>query len=87
MRQGVDCHQVEWIERKLTQKNSPDYTNQTFGKLTALFPARKAKNTKKTGWLCKCGCGNELFVSTDKLTSGNTRSCGCLHQQIMKQER
>ncbi len=85
MRQGIDCHQVEWIERKLTQKNSPDYTNQTFGKLTALFPVRKAKNTKETGWLCKCGCGNELFVPTDKLTTGNTRSCSCLLGQITKQ--
>ena len=29
-------------------------------------------------WKCKCECGNECVVSTSKLTSGNTKSCGCL---------
>lgn len=29
-------------------------------------------------WKCKCDCGNETVVSTCKLTSGHTRSCGCL---------
>lgn len=29
-------------------------------------------------WLCRCECGNEINVVTSRLTSGNTRSCGCL---------
>lgn len=29
-------------------------------------------------WLCKCDCGNTKISSTNNLTSGNTRSCGCL---------
>lgn len=31
----------------------------------------------KNYWNCKCSCGNITCVSTDKLTSGNTKSCGC----------
>lgn len=29
-------------------------------------------------WICKCECGNEIIVSTYKLKSGHTKSCGCL---------
>ena len=28
-------------------------------------------------WICKCDCGNFKSVSQNKLTSGNTKSCGC----------
>lgn len=30
-------------------------------------------------WRCLCDCGNETFVVTHSLRSGNTKSCGCLH--------
>lgn len=29
-------------------------------------------------WRCKCDCGNYKELSTGNLTSGNTKSCGCL---------
>jgi hypothetical protein len=29
-------------------------------------------------WLCRCDCGNEIGVITSYLTSGDTKSCGCL---------
>lgn len=28
-------------------------------------------------WRCKCDCGNETIVPSSRLTSGNTKSCGC----------
>ena len=34
----------------------------------------------QSAWLCKCDCGNERRVGGPCLTSGNTRSCGCLHR-------
>lgn len=37
--------------------------------------------TKKRMWLCRCSCGNEITVNTGALTSGNTKSCGCLHDE------
>ena len=33
-------------------------------------------------WLCSCVCGGSAVVSTNSLTSGNTRSCGCLHKEF-----
>lgn len=29
---------------------------------------------------CTCLCGNNVKVKTSNLKSGNTKSCGCLHQ-------
>lgn len=32
-------------------------------------------------WLCKCDCGNFTEVSTGRLNSGQTKSCGCLQKE------
>lgn len=31
----------------------------------------------KKGWLCKCDCGNEIYVDTYRLKNAITRHCGC----------
>ena len=55
-----------------------------FGRLTILEDSGKRK--LKTGggpriiWLCRCDCGNLKEVFTSRLTSGTTRSCGCLRR-------
>lgn len=35
----------------------------------------------KASWLCVCDCGNSVVVSGKSLTSGNTKSCGCLRSE------
>ncbi|MCM0758077.1 hypothetical protein M7775_05735 [Sporomusa sphaeroides DSM 2875] len=47
-----------------------------FGRLTVI--ELSPKKSKKRYWVCKCNCGNITTVSTDKLNSGHTKSCGCL---------
>ena len=54
-----------------------DLTGQTFGKLTAVSFAGSDKWAKST-WLCKCECGNGKTVAGSNLTSGRTKSCGCI---------
>ena len=56
--------------------NFIDLTQQRFGNLTALRYA--GNENKKTLWLCRCDCSNEVVVSSDKLRSGSATSCGCL---------
>lgn len=34
-------------------------------------------------WLCKCDCGNEIITKKYNLTSGQAKSCGCLHRKIV----
>ncbi len=31
----------------------------------------------QTSWMCQCDCGNKTIVTTGRLTSGGTTSCGC----------
>ena len=32
-------------------------------------------------WLCECDCGNKKVISSDCLTMGKTKSCGCLDKE------
>lgn len=57
-----------------------DLTGQQFGRWTAIErgPKRKAQLT----WNCICQCGNTGTVGTAQLTSGHSRSCGCLNREL-----
>ena len=57
-----------------------DLTGQTFGRLTVLQRAGKAKDGH-IRWLCRCSCGNEVVVSSRNLKHGYTQSCGCLYRE------
>lgn len=59
-----------------SEKLSKDLTGKRFGRLTVI--KRIGNNGKQALWLCECDCGNEIQVTTNHLTSGNTQSCGCL---------
>lgn len=36
---------------------------------------------------CLCDCGNTAYVRGNGLTSGNTKSCGCLSTEVKKAKR
>ena len=56
-----------------------DITGRKFGLLTALFRTKaQDKNNRTYVWTCECLCGNLTNVRLNSLTSGLTRSCGCL---------
>ena len=62
-----------------------DLTGQTFDRLTVI-----CRDTDRKGvyWLCRCTCGNMVSVRAYHLTSGNTKSCGCLNaENIHKKQR
>lgn len=52
-----------------------DLTGQRFGKLTVLAPAENVGS--RTAWLCRCDCGRETAVVTQRLRDGHRTSCGC----------
>lgn len=61
-----------------------DISGKRFGRLIALH---RLHNTKgKTKWLCICDCGNITEVKLNSLNNGDTRSCGCLHTELMKKQ-
>ena len=59
------------------ESRARDLGGQRFGRLIAICPTGTTKNGSRL-WLCTCDCGNEKQVSVNALTSGNTKSCGCL---------
>lgn len=38
-------------------------------------------------WNCLCDCGNEKTVKGTSLTTGNTKSCGCLQKELTSKAR
>lgn len=54
-----------------------DITGKRFGRLTALYPSQERNSANEIQWVCQCDCGSIIEVSVGRLTSGNTKSCGC----------
>ena len=61
---------------------SIDITNKKFGRLKVLERAGKSAHGDIL-WKCMCKCGNIATPTYSSLVSGNTRSCGCLHKEIL----
>lgn len=57
-----------------------------FGRLVAIEMAGYTEKDKKILWKCRCDCGNEKIVRARGLTSGHTRSCGCLASEYIKEK-
>ena len=61
-----------------------DLTGERFGKLLVVEKAKSYKSPSGkyvTMWKCKCECGNETIVATQKLRKGHTTSCGCAKRE------
>jgi hypothetical protein len=56
-----------------------DLRGQVFGRLTVLEWAKRASGP--TLWRCQCACGATCTVLSRSLSTGNTRSCGCLYRE------
>ena len=54
----------------------------TYGRLTTTTEPVKVKKYKYVN--ATCTCGNVKTYRLDSLTSGNTKSCGCLHSEIVR---
>lgn len=59
----------------------------TFGRWTVLYevePKIDKRNKRIRYWMCRCECGNEKPVQGHSLINGKSKSCGCLHSEIMQ---
>lgn len=60
-----------------------DLTGKRFGRLVVIELAGKSANGKYQ-WKCKCDCGNYIIVKGNSLTTGHTKSCGCLEKETKR---
>lgn len=62
-----------------------DLIGQRFGRLVVVERAPNAENRRGARWLCQCDCGNTCVVRSYSLRSGETKSCGCLTKDMLKE--
>ena len=74
------CLKIE----KFVLSKKLNLTGQRFGRLVAIKPTEK-RCQGSIVWECKCDCGEVVLVKGSSLTSGNTKSCGCLSRDVAKQ--
>ena len=65
--------------RETSHESKIDLTGRVFGCLTVTGDSNKKNKNGHTPYCkCSCSCGKTLDVLTASLTSGHTKSCGCV---------
>lgn len=82
-----DGNKSNWNAENLDwfSKMTEDLTGRKFERLKVTGFSRDTLTNKgfiKLLWSCMCDCGNETLVQTSDLTSGHTKSCGCLNSNV-----
>jgi hypothetical protein len=63
-----------------------DLIGRRFGRLIVIKQISKNKSGN-VKWVCKCDCGNKKETVGSYLTTGQTKSCGCLRKDISKNNK
>lgn len=69
---------AEWNRNKHAA-NFKDLIGLRFGRFTVLGLAEG--DTRHLKWHCLCDCGSRLIVDGGNMTTGRTKSCGCLRSE------
>lgn len=73
----------------MAKSKANDLTGIKSGRLTVLSRASdriSPSNKHRVYWNCVCECGTELEVRSDGLSSGRTKSCGCLKDEVAREQ-
>ena len=62
-----------------------DLTGKKFGRLLVVERYDTPEMKSRPQWRCFCDCGNEAIVEGHNLRSGMTKSCGCLRDDILRE--
>ena len=71
------------MESKFVNRNFRDLTGQRFGRWTVLKLFSRG-GEKPIRWLCKCNCGSVKDVPASALLRGQSKSCGCYRNEVLK---
>ena len=72
-------------EDEIPVGRAKDLRGKMFERLTPLY--RTNNQNGKTMWKCECECGNLIIAEQYNLTSGHTKSCGCLSKLNLTNKR
>lgn len=82
--QSCGCLTKEKV-KELGYSNFKDLTGKRFGRLEVIKLTEKTDRYYGKYYLCKCDCGNEKVIRGTQLTTGKTKSCGCLNLELSSQ--
>lgn len=68
---------------KIGKRGVIDLEGNRYGRLVVL--GRVNPQSGRVSWLCRCDCGTEVAVRATSLRTGNTKSCGCLHKEHVRE--
>ena len=74
------------LQKEKAKLRGSDLVGQKFGRLTVTEKTEKRANPRSIVWKCKCDCGNTKEVDTKSLKTGNTKSCGCMLDEVLKSQ-
>lgn len=66
----------EETRKRMSESIRKNISGQKFGRLTAL------EYEGDSYWKCRCDCGKETSIAAYNLTTGLSKSCGCLRRDI-----
>ncbi len=58
-----------------------DLTGRRYGRLVVIGRSKERGNCNQVRWDCICDCGNTHSASTQSLSGGHTKSCGCFNRE------
>jgi len=61
------------------------FTGQVHNRLTVINYSHSDRYGK-AHWNCLCRCGNKITADGYRITSGHTKSCGCLNKEKIKKK-
>lgn len=65
-----------------------DLAGIRYGRLRVLYRASDIvapSGRRRVAWQCECDCGRMCIVRAEALRNGETRSCGCLHSDLLRE--
>lgn len=60
-----------------------DITGNKYNKLTAISVTSRVDHTGNKIWIFECDCGNIVERASSRVTLGHTKSCGCIHKEVI----
>ena len=67
-------------------RSAANLSGKVFGRLTAVKPLTE-RESGFVVWECRCECGKTKNVTSRRLVTGGTKSCGCLHRGPRKRNK
>lgn len=80
--QSCGCYAKERAREKASKLKFKDLAGNRFGRLVVVDRQGTSSYGQAT-WNCVCDCGKSKVIASQGLIQGLTKSCGCLHKEIM----